>query len=108
MKTVCRRALGPAIWVVLAGCRLLTGTATLVVENSSSFTVDEVRIAPPEAVAWSDDLLTATIPPGESHAFPCLTPGTYDILVRDTGEGWDVWLGEVLEPRERHPIAYPR
>jgi hypothetical protein len=91
----------------LAGCRLFTDTATLVVENRSSLSIDDVRIAPPESAAWSDDLLAATISSGESHTFRGLTPGTYDILVWDTEEGWDVWLGEVLEPWERHTIAYP-
>jgi hypothetical protein len=91
----------------LAGCRLFTDTAALVVENRSSFTIDEVRIAAPGAAGWSDDLLAETIPPGESHTFRGLTPGAYDILVWDADGGWDVWLGEVLEPWERHEIVYP-
>ena len=107
MKNVRSFLFLPLLLALLAGCRLFTDTATLVVENRSSCTIDVVQIAPPEAMAWSDDLLAATIPPGESLAFRGLTPGTYDILIWDTEEGWDVWLGEVLEPWERHTIAYP-
>ena len=61
----------------------------------------------PAAPDWGDDLCSGTIPPGGSREFRGLTPGTYDILVWDTGDGWDVWFGEVLEPSERHVIAYP-
>lgn len=108
MHDIRRIVLVPLLLAGLAGCRLFIDTATLVVENRSDFTIDEVRIEPPEATEWGDDLLAATIPPGETHAFRGLTPGTYDILVRDTDDGWDVWLAEVLEPWERHAIAYPR
>ncbi len=66
-----------------------------------------MQIAPPGASAWGDDLLSDTIPPGDSRAFHSLTPGTYDIVVWDTDGGWDFWLGEVLEPWERHTIVYP-
>jgi hypothetical protein len=97
----------PLLIALLAGCRLFTDTATLLVENRSEYAIDLVQIAPP-GTPWGDDPLSDPIPPGDSRAFRSLTPGTYDILVSDTDEGWDVWLGEVLEPWERHAITYPR
>jgi hypothetical protein len=97
----------PLLLAVLTGCRLFTDTATLVVENDSEVAIDEIYIAAPGA-PWVDDLLADPIPPGESHVFRGLTPGSYDILVWDTDEGWDVWLGEVIAAWERHAIVYPR
>jgi len=107
MKTIRRVTAGAFLLAVLGGCRLFTDTATLVVENLSSFSIDVVQIAPPEALAWGDDLLPDTIPPGDSRAFRSLTPGTYDVVVWDTDGGWDFWPREVLGPWERHTIAYP-
>jgi hypothetical protein len=107
MKTV--RWMPPVAFLLalLAGCRLFTDTATLVVENRSEYAIDLVQIAPP-GTPWGDDPLSDPIPPGDSRAFRSLTPGTYDILVSDTDEGWDAWLGEVLKPWERHAITYLR
>ncbi len=106
MHDVRRILFWPLLLAVLTGCRLFIDTATLVVENRSNFSIDEVYLTPHDT-PWGDSLDLDAIPPGDSHAFRGLTPGTYDILVWDTDGGWDVWLGEVLEPGERHAIAYP-
>ena len=91
---------------VLTGCRLSPDTATLVIENHASVSIDEVYLAP-HGTSWIDDLCSGTIPPDGSREFRGLSPGTYDILVWDTEDGWGVWLGEVLEPSQMHVIVYP-
>jgi hypothetical protein len=106
MKNVRSFLFLPLLLAILAGCRLFTDTATLVVENRSSFTIDEVYITPHNAL-WGDDLLAETIPPGESLTFRWIAPGTYDILVWDAGDGWSAWVGEYLAPWEKHTITHP-
>jgi hypothetical protein len=106
MKNVRSRLFLPLLLANFAGCRLFTVTATLVVENRSAYVIDVVQFTL-EGIPWGDDPLSDPILPNNSRAFRSLTPGTYDILVRDTKEGWGAWLGEVLEPWERYVITYP-
>ncbi|MCX7031858.1 MAG: hypothetical protein NTU62_17300, partial [Spirochaetes bacterium] len=47
---------------------------------------------------WGADWLSTTIPPGEPHAFRRIDPGTYDVLICDTSDGWWGVPGLVLDP----------
>ena len=57
-------------------------SATLTVENDSSFTLTEVRIAPSGQVDWGPNLLPDVLFPGESLTID-LACDTYDVLISD-------------------------
>jgi hypothetical protein len=81
-----------------AGCSLFLQTATLIIQNNSSFVVDKVYIVPVGSPDWGVDWLSTTILPGRSHAFHRIDPGTYDVLIGDTGDGWWPVSGLILDP----------
>jgi hypothetical protein len=100
MKTV-RGMLGAGlVLAALAGCCPFPETATLIIENDSSFFVDEVYITPVGSSELGEDWLPAatTIPPKASHTFGRIEPGTYDVTARDTTGGEWVAPGLVLGP----------
>jgi hypothetical protein len=102
MKTV-RGMLGAGlVLAALAGCCLFPETATLIIQNDSSFEVDEVYISPVGSADRGENWLPAatTIPPGTSHIFRRITPGTYDVLIYDTEEGEWMDPGLDLPPGE--------
>lgn len=98
MKTV-RGMLGAGlVLAALAGCCLFPETATLIIQNDSSFVVDEVYITPADSSDLGDDWLSTTILPGDRHIFRRISPGTYDVLIGDTGVGWWPVPDLVLDP----------
>ena len=71
----------------LTGCSLFQ--ATITINNNSSYTVTQVYISPSDETDWGDDLLDATIPPGESLEFTGICADTYDLMVvENLGGGW--------------------
>jgi hypothetical protein len=78
-----RAALG---LVFLTGCFVTTsddGTdSTLTVENQSSFTIEEVHVAPVESTEWGPNLVPEALLPGEAVDID-VSCGTYDVLVVD-------------------------
>jgi hypothetical protein len=60
----------------------INAPASLSVENDSSFTLTEVRVAPVDQVDWGPNLLPDVLFPGESLTID-LDCDTYDVLVSD-------------------------
>ncbi len=88
------------VLAAVAGCCLFPETATLIIQNDSSFEVDEVYITPVGSPDLGNDWLPApmTISPGTSHTFRRINPGTYDVLVYDVAGGEWVEPGLALDP----------
>jgi hypothetical protein len=98
MKTVRWWLAAALLLAALTGCSLCPETATLIIQNDSSHVVDEVYIAPIDSPDMGDNWLSTTIPPGGSHPFRRINPGTYDVLINDQdGGSWPVF-GLVLDP----------
>lgn len=106
MASPARLALLPALLVALAGCRLFTATASLVIENGSSAAIVEVYLPPNGLEDLGDDLLGDPIPPGDSRIFRWIAPGLYDIVAWDADGGWRCWYAEQILPWERHVVVY--
>jgi hypothetical protein len=98
MKTVRGMAGAGLVLAALAGCCLFPETATLIIQNNSSFNVDEVYIVPLGSSDVGEDWLDTIIPPWKSHAFHRIAPGMYDVLVHDTDGGEWARPSLVLDP----------
>ena len=87
--------------LALSGCSLFQH-ATVIVQNNSSYTIDTVYISESSNSTWGSDLLTTTIPPGGSHTFGQLKPGTYDLRAEDTLGGYWQNYGITLAPDDTY------
>jgi len=71
---------------LLTGCGMLQASLT-VLNNSSSFTIDEVRLTPSAA---SEYLIDVNIPPSGTHVVESVWAGTYDLHAVDSAGGrWE-------------------
>jgi hypothetical protein len=88
------------VLAAVAGCCLFPETATLIIQNDSSFEVDEVYITPVGSPDLGENWLpaTMTISPGTSRTFRRINPGVYDVLIFDVTGGEWVEPGLVLDP----------
>jgi hypothetical protein len=69
------------------------GDSSLLIENESSFILDEVHVAPVESRSWGPNLVPEALFPGEAVEV-ILDCGNYDVLVVDE-TGVDCVLGDV-------------
>jgi hypothetical protein len=82
----------------LAGC-----SATLVVENSSTHTVDNLRVYPTGTFEYGANRLGSdTLAPDHSFTVTGIAGGTYDFFASDPIDGYWEKLIVTLSPGETH------